>query len=91
MGRQIEIDNDKVRVARWSLGPGEETSVHRHEYAYVVVPLTHATMLVTSPDGSGTTNELTPGCPYFREAGAEHNVSNAGVGVLDFVEVEVRA
>jgi beta-alanine degradation protein BauB len=89
MGNQVQIDNDKVRVSRWTLAPGEETALHRHEHDYVVVPLTHARMLISLPDGSSTTNEIIPGSPYFREAGAEHNVSNSGTEVLDFVELEL--
>ena len=90
MGSRVEIDNDKVRVTRWTLRPKEDTGQHRHEFDYVVVPLVQGKMLVANADGSSTSNDVSQGSPYFRESGAEHTVSNSGSDVLDFVEIEVR-
>jgi quercetin dioxygenase-like cupin family protein len=90
MGGRVEIDNEQVRVTRWTLRPSEDTGQHRHEFDYVVVPLTQGQMFVANTDGSSTTNDVTPGSPYFRHSGAEHTVSNSGSDVLDFVEIEVR-
>jgi len=35
----VKIDNAQVRVTEWRFAPGAHTGHHRHEYAYVVVPL----------------------------------------------------
>lgn len=85
----VQIDNDDVRVARWTLAPGESTGSHRHEHDYVVVPMAPGRMHVVTSDGTETRSELRPGSSYYRTSGAEHNVSNDGEAVLDFVEVEV--
>ena len=89
MAVEKQVDNDVVRVTRWTLHEGESTGPHEHGHDYVVVPLRRARMEITLPDGSRTTAELSPGVTYFREAGARHDVSNPGPDVLDFVEVEV--
>jgi quercetin dioxygenase-like cupin family protein len=89
MSSTVQVDNPDVRVTRWTLKRGEQTGPHRHEYDYVVVPLTSAWMQIRSADGSELITDLTPGTSYFREAGAEHNVRNEEDAVLDFVEVEV--
>lgn len=34
---QVQIDDGRVRVTKWSFVPGAETGWHRHEYDYVVV------------------------------------------------------
>lgn len=86
---QTQVDNEDVRVTRWTLRQGEETGPHRHGYDYVVVPLVTARMQVHAADGTVTTTELTPGVSYYRQAGAEHNVRNEETEVVDFVEVEV--
>jgi quercetin dioxygenase-like cupin family protein len=78
-----------VRVTRWTLEVQESTGVHHHAYDYVVVPMSAGRMRIVGLDGSESTAELAPGRTYFREAGVEHNVWNAGEGVLDFVEVEL--
>lgn len=85
----VQIDNAKVRVTRWTLTTGESTGRHRHDHDYVVVPVETACMRVDSPDGAQTQTDLEPGSSYYRAAGAEHTVSNDQESVLDFVEVEI--
>jgi quercetin dioxygenase-like cupin family protein len=89
MNPQVQVDNSDVRVTRWTLAAGEDTGEHTHEYDYVVVPLTVSRMHITNADGTQATSELVPGVSYYRQAGAQHNVRNDGVDVLDFVEVEL--
>lgn len=89
MASQVKIDNNRVRVTRWTLAKGDETGQHLHEHDYVVIPLLPGRMLITQPDDSEVTSELTQGVPYFREAGVKHNVINPGRDVLDFIEVEL--
>lgn len=89
MNSHVQVDNSDVRVTRWTLAVGNDTGEHRHEYGYVVVPITAGRMHITNSDGTAAASELAPGVSYYRQAGAQHNVHNDGVDVLDFVEVEV--
>ena len=61
----VTIDNDRVRVTEWRFAPGAATGPHRHEYAYVVVPMTTGTLASTGPAGAATA-ALVTGEPYFR-------------------------
>ena len=82
------LENSEVRVTEWRFVPGAETGWHRHEYHYVVVPLTDGTLRLV--DGAReSTAELSQGVAYFRKAGVEHNVINAGEESLAFVEIEL--
>jgi mannose-6-phosphate isomerase-like protein (cupin superfamily) len=85
----VQVNNSDVRVTRWTLAAGDGTGEHTHEYDYVVVPLAVGRMFMANADGSQATSELAPGLSYYRQARAWHNVRNDGVGVLDFVEVEL--
>jgi beta-alanine degradation protein BauB len=86
----VQIDDDVVRVTEWRFAPGAATGFHRHEFDYVVVPLTTGTLAAESP--SGTVNaELTAGRSYARPAGVEHDVRNANAFEFVFVEVEIKA
>ncbi len=85
----VLIDNDRVRVTRWGFPPGAATGWHRHEYDYVIVPLTDGTIRLVEPDGERD-SELTTGAPYFREAGVEHDVVNANDRAFTFIEVELK-
>lgn len=86
----VQIDNDAVRVTEWRFAPGAATGVHRHEFDYVVVPLTTGRLAVESADGL-VTSELTAGRSYARAAGVEHDVRNANTFEFVFVEIEIKA
>lgn len=84
----VHVDNEKVRVTEWVFGPGDATGWHRHELDYVITPVTNGQVRVVGPDKTSTDAEMIAGQSYFREAGVEHDVINAGDGELRFVEVE---
>jgi len=85
----VRIDNDRVRVTEWRFAPGARTGPHRHELAYVVVPLTTGRLAATGATGE-TVNELVVGQPYFRPAGVEHDVHNANAFEFAFIEIELK-
>jgi quercetin dioxygenase-like cupin family protein len=85
----VQIDNERVRVTEWRFAPGAATGRHRHEYAYVVVPMTTGTLTITSEAGPATA-ALVAGEPYFRQAGVEHDVVNANAFEFAFIEVELK-
>jgi mannose-6-phosphate isomerase-like protein (cupin superfamily) len=83
-----QVDNARTRVTRHRLMPGAHTGFHRHEYDYVVVPITDGRMRIV--DGAKESlADLTSGAAYFRQAGVEHDVFNGGDRELIFVEVEL--
>jgi quercetin dioxygenase-like cupin family protein len=86
----VQIDNARVRVTEWRFAPGAATGPHRHEYPYVVVPMTTGRLAVVTPDGATSLSELVTGRAYFRPAGVEHDVQNANPGEFVFVEIEIK-
>jgi beta-alanine degradation protein BauB len=86
----VQIDNDTVRVTEWRFAPGAATGFHRHEFDYVVVPLTTGRLAVEGADGV-VTAELTAGRSYARPSGVEHDVRNANTFEFVFVEIEIKA
>ncbi|HEY7004700.1 MAG TPA: cupin domain-containing protein [Gaiellaceae bacterium] len=85
----VQVDNEHVRVTEWRFAPGEATGWHRHELDYVIVPVVGGTIQLESASGSDEA-ELVPGRSYFREAGVEHDVVNAGGAEVVFVEIELK-
>ena len=85
----VFIDNDRVRVNEWRFPPGTETGQHRHELNYVVVPVVTGTLIIRNDDGD-VENRITAGSPYYRDAGAEHNVFNATDQEVAFIEIELK-
>ena len=69
------------------MAPGAHTGLHRHEYDYIIVPVTNGRMRLVQGSRESTA-ELTAGVAYFRAAGVEHDVINSGDRDFIFVEIE---
>jgi quercetin dioxygenase-like cupin family protein len=85
----VQVDNERVRVTEWRFAPGAATGWHRHEFDYVVVPMTTGRLRIDN----GTAEvfaELVVGQSYFRPALIEHNVINANPYELAFIELEMK-
>ncbi len=82
-----QIDNARARVTRHKMAPGASTGFHRHDYDYVIVPVTDGRMRIVE-GGRESVSELSAGISYFRPAGVEHDVINGGDRDLIFVEIE---
>ena len=86
----ILIENERVRVFEWRLVPGATTGYHRHEYDYVVVPLSTGKLRVVAPDGSEKIAERPLGEPHYGTAGTEHDVFSASDDEYTFLEIEIK-
>ena len=83
-------DTDRLRITTWTFEAGEDTGYHRHDYDYIVVPITGGTFAIAEPDG--TTHQMTQeaAVAYLGRAGIEHNVTNHSGRTAVFVEVELK-
>lgn len=84
----VHVDNDQTRVTEWRFAPGAATGWHRHELPYVITPITDGSLKLIGPGGVESAATLVAGQSYYRDAGVEHDVINAGEQELRFVEVE---
>ncbi|MEL6374455.1 MAG: cupin domain-containing protein [Pseudomonadota bacterium] len=87
---EMQADNPRTRVTKWSFAPGAETGFHVHEMDYVVVPMLDGRLKLVSPEGEEAFADLKAGQSYFREAGVHHNVINANAYDFAFVEIEFK-
>jgi beta-alanine degradation protein BauB len=85
----LQHEDDRVRVTRYDFQPGEATGHHRHEYPYVIVPVTTGKVRVVSAQGEGIF-DMTAGVSYARPLGVEHDVIYVGEETLTFLEVELK-
>lgn len=85
-----QVENEHVIVTHWHFSPGAETGWHRHEHAYVIVPLADGQLELADESGSRLA-ALAAGQSYFRSSGVEHNVINANAFDFAFIEIEVKA
>ncbi len=85
------VDNDRVRVTRWTFAPGAATGWHVHGMDYVITPVVGSNVTIIDANGAETAVVMEPDVSYFRPAGVAHDVVNAGPGELVFVETELKA
>jgi hypothetical protein len=85
----VKVDNARVRVTEWRFAPGARTGHHRHEYAYVVVPLTTGSLTALGAAGE-TTSALRAGEPYSRDAAGEHAERNATAFEFPYIEIDLK-
>ena len=85
----VHIDDARFKVTEWRFATGAETGWHVHGHDYVIVPLTDGVLGLDEPGGVRREAALTQGVPYSRRVGVSHNVTNAGIAPLAFLEVEV--
>jgi hypothetical protein len=84
-------DNNRARVTTWAFSrAGAATGPHRHEFDYIVVPVTGGTFQVTGADGSVTAMTQVPGVPYSRPAGTTHDVISTSGHEAVLVEIELK-
>jgi quercetin dioxygenase-like cupin family protein len=87
----VSVDDDRVRVTKWTFETaGIATGRHRHEFDYVVVPVTGGKFTVVELDGSEREMEQVAGSAYLGTAGTEHDVVNASDHETVFVEIELK-
>ncbi|HVB54186.1 MAG TPA: cupin domain-containing protein [Candidatus Acidoferrales bacterium] len=89
--KRVAANTDSVRITIWTFEPGSATDYHRHEFDYVVVPVSGGTFTITAADGVNSEMTQMPGAAYTRPAGTEHDVANAGSVPAVFVEVEMKS
>lgn len=63
----MQINNKLIRVSKYQFKPGDETMMHKHEYDYVVTPITDGKLLLIDKYGNKNYFYLTPVESYFRK------------------------
>ena len=86
----VQVDSETVRVTEWRFPPGTATGWHRHEMAYVVVPMTDGVLTLVDKNGARTQGRITRGVSYSRPLGTEHDVVNETESEIVFIEVEIK-
>ena len=85
-----QINNENVKVTKFTLKPDESTGFHTHELDYVIVPITDGELKLIDKQNKEVFAKLIAGEPYFKKKGVEHNVINNGGSIMIFIEVEIK-
>ena len=84
----VEFENDKVRVLRIRIAPGEKSVMHGHPDNVAVV-LTDGRVRFDYPDGKSREIDIHAGdCEW--QASGDHQPANVGDGPVEVLLVEIK-
>lgn len=89
-GHLILIDNDRVRVNRLVLKPGESSKMHTHQMRGLGIVLYDSTIEITAPDGTKRRLEPKAGDHAWQDAGTTHIIKNIGSDIFEAIDIELK-
>jgi len=84
IGTKVLFENDRVRIWRLRLEPGEESAVHRHELDHILVQVAGDRIAVApEPDSAGPYRDyleadVIPGAAVYVDRGGIETARNVG-------------
>jgi quercetin dioxygenase-like cupin family protein len=87
---EIEFENDRVRIVRVKLAPGERTPSHVHSLPAVTVLLGEAQIRVTDDAGQSRVIDRHHGEARWMDPVGQHIVENVGKTELIAIRVEIK-
>ena len=88
-GLEPVLENDRVRVYRTSLAPGEAQATHTHPFPSLVVTITAGDIEVTA-NGKGVRHPVKDDDVSWQAAGVTHSIKNVGRTRFDSVNIEFK-
>ena len=89
-GHVILIDNDRVRVNRLVLKPGESSKLHTHQMRGLGIILYDAKIELIASDGTKRKLEPKAGDHVWQNAGTTHIIKNTGANVFEAIDIELK-
>lgn len=88
--RRADFENDRVRVLRRILAPGESTPVHTHSSSGIAVPVTEGRLEISYPEATARTLDVKAGAVQWIRSGTTHALKNVGAAPIEIVDVELK-
>lgn len=86
----VLIDNERIRVSRLVLKPGESSKPHTHPMKGLGIMLYDAKIEISGPTGSPRVIESKAGDFAWQASGTTHVIRNIGTKVFEAIDVEIK-
>ena len=90
VGHTMALENDRVRVMRLVLAPGQSTEMHSHALRGIGVAVTGGTISVEVPGKKSRTMKFQPGDYQWHERGTKHSLRNVGSVSFEAIDIELK-
>jgi quercetin dioxygenase-like cupin family protein len=87
-GHTLVLENDRVRVERLILEPGQSTGMHEHPLSGLGVAVSGAKVMIESPGQKPQTVEFGPGDFRWHGGKIAHSLKNIGKTRFEAVDIE---
>ena len=84
------LENDRVRVYRLKLAPGQETDMHTHALRGLGVAVSEGVISFIAPGKKSETVKFQPGEFQWHEGGTKHSLKNVGTVPFEAVDIELK-
>lgn len=85
------VENQKVKIQRWVLKPGEGTPLHTHTLDHVSVVIHGSTLRDVGADGTAKENVQKAGDAVFVPGtGRTHSFANASQATFESISIELK-
>ena len=89
-GYTLDMENERVRILRLVLAPGQSSEEHSHALQGVTVVITEGKIAVDLPGRKTETVTFKPGDYRWHEGGMRHSLRNVGSATFEAVEIELK-
>lgn len=89
-GHALVLENERVRVYRLILAPGQETEVHTHALRSLGVAVSEGVISFRAPGKKSKTVKFQPGEFQWHEGGTKHSLKNVGTVPFEAVDIELK-
>jgi len=89
-GHTLELENERVRIFRLALAPGQSTGQHSHDLQFLGVVIAEGEIAVDRPATEAETVTFEPGDYRWHERGMRHSMRNVGSTTFEAVEIELK-
>lgn len=89
-GEVVVLDNERMRVTRRVLAPGQAIDMHEHALPGLAVALSDGRIAVDVADDEARTVKFKPGDTRWHGAGTKHAWRNAGAVAFEALEIELK-
>jgi quercetin dioxygenase-like cupin family protein len=87
-GHTLILENDRVRVERLVLEPGQSTGMHEHKLSGLAVAVSSGKIILESPGQKAQRVEFKPGEFRWHTGAMTHKLTNAGKARFEAVDIE---
>ncbi len=89
-GQTLVLENERVRISRLVLAPGQSIEMHTHALQGLGVAVSEGRIVIEVPGEKLRTVKFKPGDSQWYEGGTKHSLQNVGSAPFEAVEIELK-